>query len=965
MKRWPIKLLHRLLIFTVLAVIMLLLQVVVLPRLVRHRILSRLAEIGLPEATLEVRSCSWRGAELANVNLDKDRCGCIGAVAVQYSPRSLIQGKLKKVQITGGQLLLRVRDGKVEMGELAKLKLGNGEEAVDHPFGLIELHSCVLSIDLEKKRICIPCDGSIVNTGDGRLESDLNLNLQGVPLHVRLISFSDERSLSFSMEKEDLDLRALMTALPTGEFDLPARLAGRIDVKLEGEISGNDGLAVFSLTAGNGWLKTALANSPVDVEGIECQLHVDLKDKSQLEKLSCDLTADAVRYGYVIANEMHFSLEKMEEGFALFGEAKGEEWQLKELSGILPAGLCPKDEGSQVKISWELEGYVPKGVSEKISDKGLDISQLGAISISGHLLTNMSRLPGRALPDFEIPELQVVLAPGELKMGQPEVVLREFSGVVRLRGSCKNAWSEFYVLPGSGLEFGSASAGNLMIEKTKLALQGTKDRSAVESVFDEDNLKTRICLEANSDGMTVQVVKDMLMAKVDGARLSVDASLGSEPGTATGTLAIDGLECQLGSSGLLLVLEGAVLNAELNPSGDAGAVLEAMLTLDTATLLNGKSEALFALDRDTLKPISGSLDLKQREGRVQLQWPIQKEAILYANGYIDLQEKQPSGFCSVACDGFRIEEEQTAIKMLANSTGLTVSGDFSLKGNLRLERGHLVPRVTIAATDTTLSSKRYQAQAEGINGAMTITGFSPISTPGNQRFEVQSFKLGKLQLQDGFIALCFEDDPPALLIERAEWGCLGGRVYSRALRIDPNQPEIDIRLFANGLDMDKLFGLAFGQGGTGKGTLYGMIPASVSRSNLADFTIGEGFLHATNGNGSWKLGDSDPANIVQKALEQQLGKMLQESVEVSIQDKIFRGLRDFEYSMFKIDFLRQKDGILARVTTRGRSRDPRVPVEFEEIVLDFPGFDENLRKIMVIRTAVGQGLKRTTDKLER
>jgi hypothetical protein len=40
-------------------------------------------------------------------------------------------------------------------------------------------------------------------------------------------------------------------------------------------------------------------------------------------------------------------------------------------------------------------------------------------------------------------------------------------------------------------------------------------------------------------------------------------------------------------------------------------------------------------------------------------------------------------------------------------------------------------------------------------------------------------------------------------------------------------------------------------------------------------------------------------------------------------------------------------------------------VEFEEIVLDFPGFDENLRKIIVIRTAVGQGLKRTTDKLER
>jgi len=944
---------------------MLLLQVVVLPRLVQHMILSRLAEIGLPVATLEVRSCSWRGAELANVNLDKDRSVCIGAVAVQYSPGSLIQGKLKKVQITGGQLLLRVRDGKVELGELAKLKLGNSEGTGDHPFGLIELHSCVLSIDLEKKRICIPCDGSIVHTGDGRLESYLNLNLQGIPLHVRLTSFSDEGSLSFSMEKEDLDMRALMTVLPTGQFDLPARLAGRIDVKLEGEISENDGLAVFALTAGNGWLKTALANSPVDAEGIECQLHVDLKDGSQLEKLSCDLSADAVRCGHVIADEIHFSLEKMEEGFALFGEAKGQKWQLKRLSAILPAGLRPKDEGGPVKISWELEGSVPKGVSEKISDKGLDISRLGAISINGHLLTNMSRTPGRALPDFEIPEMQVVFAPGDLRIGQPEVVLREFSGIVRLRGSHRNAWSKFYVLPGSGLEFGSASAGNLTIEKTKLALQGTKDQCTVESIFDEDGLNTRIRLEANSDGMTVQAVKDMLTTKVDGVQFSVDASLGPESGTATGTLSIDGLECRLGLSGLLLALEGAVLNAELNPGGDASEVLEAMLTLDTATLLNGKSEALFSLDRDTLKPISGSLDLKHREGRVQLQWPLQKDAILYANGYVDLQAKQPSGLLSVACDGFRIEEEQTAIKMLANSTGLTVSGDFSLKGNVRLQQGHLVPRITIAATDTTLSSKRYQAQVEGINGAITLTGFSPVSTPGNQRFEFQSFKLGKLYLQDGFIALCFEDDPPGILIERAEWGCLGGRVYSRALRIDPNQPKIDIRLFANGLDMDKLFGLAFGEGGTGKGTLYGMIPASISRSNLADFTIGEGFLHSTTGDGSWKLGDSDPANIVQKALEQQLGRMLQESVEVSIQDKIFRGLRDFEYSMFKIDFVRQKDGILARVTTRGRSRDPRIPVEFEEIVLDFPGFDENLRKIMVIKTAIGQSLKQTTDNLER
>jgi hypothetical protein len=241
---------------------------------------------------------------------------------------------------------------------------------------------------------------------------------------------------------------------------------------------------------------------------------------------------------------------------------------------------------------------------------------------------------------------------------------------------------------------------------------------------------------------------------------------------------------------------------------------------------------------------------------------------------------------------------------------------------------------------------------------VTISGSSPIATPGNQRLEFERLKLGKLLLDDGLIVFRLEDDPPALLIERAEWGCLGGRVYSRALRIDPSQPDIDVRLFADGLDVGQLFGLAFDGNGTGSGALYGMIPARIPWSKPTAFTLGEGFLYSTSKEGAWKLGDHDAANMVQLALEQQLEHILEGTVEVGVHDRIFNALRDFEYELFKIDFVRQTDGIMARVTARGQSRNQTVPVEFEEIVLDFPGFGENLRQLMIIKTSFDQGFGR-------
>ena len=123
------------------------LQIGVLPAIVRGAVIERLSDMGLSEADLEVRSCSWSHAELANVNLDKEQSVCLDALAVKYSARSLLRGRLEVVEVTGAQLLLRIRDGQVGLGPLGRLKLEEGNGTGEPPFERIEVRSSAMLVE--------------------------------------------------------------------------------------------------------------------------------------------------------------------------------------------------------------------------------------------------------------------------------------------------------------------------------------------------------------------------------------------------------------------------------------------------------------------------------------------------------------------------------------------------------------------------------------------------------------------------------------------------------------------------------------------------------------------------------------------------------------------------------------------------------------------------------------------------
>jgi len=450
------------------------------------------------------------------------------------------------------------------------------------------------------------------------------------------------------------------------------------------------------------------------------------------------------------------------------------------------------------------------------------------------------------------------------------------------------------------------------------------------------------------------------MADIGGARLILDANVCNYLDEINGTLTVDGMRWYSDHPEGMMDLGKASLDFDLEPSADDSPVVEATLTIDEATLLNGKSEPIIALDRKTLKPISGSFDLKQRKGEFAWQWPVQKGVILDVIGYVDLSKRQASGSLRAVCEGFHLDEEQAVARILADAAGMAIDGSFSLKGDLNWAHGHLTPRITILSSDAAVMGTGYEVMAEGIEGPVTLTNLLPLSTPGNQLLRIKTLKLGKFEFHNGLIAFRIEDDPKGVFIERAEWGWLGGRLYAHAVRIDPNQPDIDLRLFAEGLDVGLLLRMAFGEGTIGEGKLYGTIPVRISTSDMADFSLGEGFLHSTTAQGRWKLEDRASDSAVWKALEQQFGQAMEATKQTGNRERILKGLLDFEYDKFKIDFIEQDDGLTARISMKGRSGN----IEFEEIVVIIPGIDEDLRSIIAVKSVIGESLRRAVEKVK-
>jgi hypothetical protein len=341
-----------------------------------------------------------------------------------------------------------------------------------------------------------------------------------------------------------------------------------------------------------------------------------------------------------------------------------------------------------------------------------------------------------------------------------------------------------------------------------------------------------------------------------------------------------------------------------------------------------------------LPPVSGTIRLMDTRADFAANWPFLKGATLAAGGWLDAGGAVRRGELTASVSRFGLNDENQPATLLPAAGDLDVRGTFSLDARLNLFGDRIDPLVRVVAENASVKSAKYDAALEGVNAVVTVDSFAPLSTPGNQRIEVKRGHIGKLQVQDGSTALRVES-PRSILIERTEWGWADGRLYSYGFRIDPMAPAIDVVAYGDHLSLKEILALIPNERATGEGRLYGRLPVTIQWPNLS---YGNGFLYATPGVGWLRL---SKAEIIGDLLEQGDSRFRTDQKMVEVKKRTVEALKDFEYSVLKVDFTNRDGSLSAAISTAGRGR-LGVRQEFSGINLNLHGIDKILNEQLII-----------------
>jgi hypothetical protein len=386
--------------------------------------------------------------------------------------------------------------------------------------------------------------------------------------------------------------------------------------------------------------------------------------------------------------------------------------------------------------------------------------------------------------------------------------------------------------------------------------------------------------------------------------------------------------------------------------GTAWGLSEIKALVPVAWNAVGEEEGSFAVGAVTvgehaLPGVTGTVSVVDKTVAGTAVSEVAKGAVVRAEGEVEWTPAGMRGRAAATMPSVRLEDEKAVGQIFKPMAEVGLTGTFAADGEVEFNGPLVKPRITASVKGGRLTSAEYDLDMEGMNGAVTINSFDPVSGPGRQRVTVERLHLGKLDLLKGSVDFRVER-PDSLHVERARWGWVGGQVYTYDLRINPAKPEtLNAVVYADRLDLRQLLGaLAEGEA-SGRGQLYGRLPV---RINWPDVTFGEGFLYAT---GSGELSVGDNAAKVESMLDQtELGKSGDARFK-EVKSRIIQALRNFNYDTLKVDFLQKNGGLTASVTVVGKGGTGPTAQELN-LTVNLNGIDQVLSQALVIKKALGE-----------
>ena len=389
-------------------------------------------------------------------------------------------------------------------------------------------------------------------------------------------------------------------------------------------------------------------------------------------------------------------------------------------------------------------------------------------------------------------------------------------------------------------------------------------------------------------------------------RLSVGASMDPETGRVRGRLDLD--RAVLSDSGHDLRLEGISARvpfqwpgAENNASGTAGVQKIVWRSRDMGSVGAELGQ------RDNGLVFSGSHESRAFPGLTavfsgQALWP------LTAGIHVLVPAWTPDG----GMDLKRISPE---------AKGARLNGALTASGRLDFDGAGLKGDLTVGLHQGQFAWPQRDLEINGIDGDLTLVDLSGPRSAPDQRLTFSSARMGAVRVSDGRFA--FQVEPGnTLLLEGAQFGWCGGRIFVQAGRFTPGNGNYGLTLYCDRLKLAQVLAQLSSVRAEGGGTVSGRIPLRVEKGRLV---FDDGFLFSTPG---------EEGKIRVTGTEILTAGIPADTLQFAQLDLARAALEDYDYQWVKLNLSTEGQDLHLRMQVDGQPGGP-LPFVFDKTLGGF------------------------------
>jgi Dicarboxylate transport len=178
------------------------------------------------------------------------------------------------------------------------------------------------------------------------------------------------------------------------------------------------------------------------------------------------------------------------------------------------------------------------------------------------------------------------------------------------------------------------------------------------------------------------------------------------------------------------------------------------------------------------------------------------------------------------------------------ATGWQAAGRLEAHATLALVQGQpLLTRALITIDQGMLTQPARQLKLDGLAMDLQIKDLAALRSAAHQKLRVENLQMGKLAAQKLDVDFQLEDSR-SLFVEKAGLQWCRGRINAAAVRIVPDKADYDVTLFCDRLNLAMVLEQLGAAQASGEGAVNGRIPVRWTDGRLS---FDNGFLYSTPG----------------------------------------------------------------------------------------------------------------------